>query len=457
MCKDNMACPVMTPEEGDVRKGLQAKIESKAVEAESVRSEIEKAKLEVEMLRLQLQFQGVNDESLIPSGISTGGQASNSSNSTCSDHKRMIDWLAENLDLTSTKQGFHVPEPELNVGGHRAILGATGDMLQWALNVPGGLKLSAPRETERELTDIITKAHRGLLSSEDVERFAEDWLLVTTEMAMENGLTPAFFLIHKESDKAIVVSSWPTLPEPPKATPYIGFDTAAFLSSRSWFSASTPGQMIFKSIDGSMNILCGSGEAGLLWSVSSTDQDVMCRSVEELGLRFTSNDQFTITGPFGDAVIADPAPGPMQRLLVCKLVSLALDHGVRVAQASRPHAIAKSSCLKSRAHKDRPRRKSWSCGDRVEVNYEGGWLAGVMHAVVGDAAHVRCDGDAIDVITVAPLSQVRAARSTIDDTKAKMAKIKHLSKSCGSLSSLQRREAKMKTVSESCGSLSSLA
>ncbi|CAK0800219.1 unnamed protein product [Prorocentrum cordatum] len=47
-------------------------------------------------------------------------------------------------------------------------------------------------------------------------------------------------------------------------------------------------------------------------------------------------------------------------------------------------------------------------GDRVEVEYEGRWYAGVLHAVGGEGkASVRCDVDAPGVLTVAPIYRVR--------------------------------------------------
>eukprot|EP00440_Ansanella_granifera_P005182 gb/GFBE01005621.1/.p1 GENE.gb/GFBE01005621.1/~~gb/GFBE01005621.1/.p1 ORF type:complete len:364 (+),score=63.74 gb/GFBE01005621.1/:1-1092(+) len=51
-------------------------------------------------------------------------------------------------------------------------------------------------------------------------------------------------------------------------------------------------------------------------------------------------------------------------------------------------------------------------GDRVEVEFEGQWFAGVLQWVDGDVANVKCDVDSPGIITVAPLNNVRPARGT---------------------------------------------
>lgn len=57
---------------------------------------------------------------------------------------------------------------------------------------------------------------------------------------------------------------------------------------------------------------------------------------------------------------------------------------------------------------DRP-----SLGERVEVEYEGCWCRGTLHAVdVVGRASVRCDADAPGIVTVAPLSAVRQLKAT---------------------------------------------
>jgi len=61
-----------------------------------------------------------------------------------------------------------------------------------------------------------------------------------------------------------------------------------------------------------------------------------------------------------------------------------------------------------------------AAGDRVEVEYEGRWFEGVLCWATHDAAHVQCDADAPGVITVAPLSNVRATtKPKIEQTQSR--------------------------------------
>jgi len=55
-----------------------------------------------------------------------------------------------------------------------------------------------------------------------------------------------------------------------------------------------------------------------------------------------------------------------------------------------------------------------SSGEIVEVKYKGNWLRGVLQAVQGEVAHVKCDVDEKGVITVAPLNRVRLADFDIE-------------------------------------------
>mmetsp|Transcript_62800 Transcript_62800/g.141857 ORF Transcript_62800/g.141857 Transcript_62800/m.141857 type:complete len:322 (-) Transcript_62800:221-1186(-) len=65
-------------------------------------------------------------------------------------------------------------------------------------------------------------------------------------------------------------------------------------------------------------------------------------------------------------------------------------------------------------------RPQVSTGDRVEVEYEGQWFAGVIEWVDGDIANVKCDVDSPGVITVAPLTNVRPARAAQHAAPKKM-------------------------------------
>jgi len=412
----------MCAEELDVEGDLRVKLQVKNEEAVRIRTEIERAKLEAQMLKLQLQVHGANGDSLIPETMGTGGKVratAMKADLQTSEHKRLIEWLAENCDLTS-KQALWI-EPEVNVGGHRALL---GQMVQWALNGPGGLRLSAPVEVERELVALLMSTHRGLLGPKQLEDFAENWLLVTTDLVADNVATPALFLIHKESQKAIVVAAWPNIfVEPPPAL--ASFDPSAFFS-RTLTQPSAPlpspqalpeslGEaVVFIGKDGKESRLQCPAEGGMLWTLDG----VWSKPVEELGVSFNMDEQFMLTGPFGYTVIADPVPGPMQRWMVSSLVALALDCGVRVQRSSTPMVPA-PSCGESPMTSSDSLNSSMTMseGDQVEVNYKGSWLRGILQAVQGEVAHVKCDVDANGVITVAPLDRVRLADFNIGSPK----------------------------------------
>jgi len=121
--------------------------------------------------------------------------------------------------------------------------------------------------------------------------------------------------------------------------------------------------------------------------------------VEEIGVSFDAHDAFTITGPYGACTISDPLPGPAQRWLVNGMVAVALEHGVRVL----------SNGVASIALEDDLLDGSLIEGDTVEVLYGEHWFKGVLQAVHGEVAHVRCDVDTNGAITIAQLDRVRLA------------------------------------------------
>jgi len=322
------------------------------------------------------------------------------------------------------------------------------------LSVQGGVKLSVPLEAEGVLTEIFRMTKLGLLGTVELEEFAEDWLLVTTDLVADNVVTPALFLIHRESRKAIVVSAWPNICVAEQPLPRtVTFDPVAFfnrapqsllpmpLCSSPLVEAAgghSPLQhleVVFIGMGGEVNKLSCPTADIMLWTRECGPLRALCRPVKELGVRFSQvNEQFTLSGPFGFTVIAHPLPGQMQHWFVCRLVALALEHGVNVRRCSTPvrrntmsHEETKvaapswedsqeataPSCdgvegsgpaLVARHH---ARRMSWSSGDRVEVAQNGSWLQGVLQATQGEVAHVQCDVDESGVITVAPLESIR--------------------------------------------------
>jgi hypothetical protein len=436
-------------EEHDVASMLQAKLQAKNEDALRLRLEIRKAELEASVLRLQLQVHGAGDESVIPASMGTGGRL-RAADLKFSEHKRLVEWLAENCE-TSSKQAFNVPDPEVNVGGHRALL---GQMVQWPLNVPGGLRLSAPIEAEADLMNILAKSRKGVLAAEEIEDFADQWLLVTTDLVADSVATAALFLIHKESEKAIVVSSWPNIfvEQPVVAA---SFDATAFFSRTAPQSpVPLPSTVLAPSADDMTHALMATevaftdaetvvnrlhcrDDGGLLWVREYSEDGASSRLVEELGVNFSCDEQFTLTGPFGSCVIANPLPGPLQRNLVRGLVSLALEHGVRVQRSSTPTVTAPACTQAEVSDSDesetsmpmagRPRRRRMSSGDHVEVKYNGSRLRGVLQDVCGEVAHVKCDVDDNGVITVAPVDRVRLADFNIEG----QAESEHLAKGFG--------------------------
>jgi len=364
------------------------------------------------------------------------------------EHKRLLEWLADNVDL-SHKVAFDVPDPEVHVGAHCAVL---GHMLQWKLNIPGGVKLSIPLDIESELLEIFKQCKVGLLGSDELEQFAEVWQLVTTDLAQaDNVVTPALFMIHRESQKAIVVSSWPSVnvPEQP-LPPTASFDPTAFFnqpvaqptplcaSLEQYYTGAVgdipPEQLdgsevLFMGADGEVNKLSCPAEGGMVWTRDCGPLGVLCRPIQDIGVLFSqANEQFTLSGPFGFAVVAKPLPGQMQRWFVCGLVALALEHGVKVRRCVMPvrcnsAALEDMEVPASCSEEDpassceevtpptsrRARAVTWTSGERVEVQYNGSWFQGILQATQGEVAHVQCDVDESGVITVAPLESVRHA------------------------------------------------
>jgi hypothetical protein len=384
---------------------LQVKLDEKAREAERIRGEIEKAKLDAQLLRLKLEAHGISDGSLIPKRMTTGGKP-RQSDLQYQETLRLIMWLAENCD-TSSKQNFIVPDPMVHVGSETVFL---GHMTQWKLNVPGGLRLSIPTQSELEVATILEKARSCCIDDGELERFATEWVLMTTDLVQEATPIPAIFLVSRECQRACVISSWPCVP-PAQPMPEATFDPNAFFSSSGpprpsmLFDPPLPQpveQVIFSDDEGYVSTMAYT-EHGLEWIRHRKDSAPVRFLVEELGIVFDANEQFTVTGPHGPCVLTEPKPGPKQRWLVSGLVASALEHGVRVQRPSLPMRDSDESVGSPSS------QQSMSSGDTVEVQYQGHWLRGVLQAVYGETAHVRCDVDTNGVITVAPLDRVRPA------------------------------------------------
>lgn len=327
---------------------------------------------------------------------------------------------------------------DLDVADHKAII---GHGVQWPLAVPDDLKLTVPRFLEGTIVGMLSRARRGLLSSEELTRFASEWEMLTVEMSVEGDALPGLFLVRREDSAAVVVAAWPKLADRGGAPSSRGtLDAAKFFESVSSARPSNA-RAIFFDCDGLANTLTFRNGV-VQWSVENGD----FRQVHSLGIGFNAceaweSERYSLTGPFGCVAIAEPPAGPEQRDVVEELVSLALEHGVRVHHAAPtvspstaaspaasptgsaaiemyPRLPKPESDAMFEAHGTEFRALPVSAGDTVEVHYEGEWLSGVLKEVDDEGnAHIICDVDAEqkkqvddpDIITVAPLRKVRAA------------------------------------------------
>lgn len=391
----------------DALSPLQVKLNEKEEEAERIRAEIERAKLDAQLLRLQLEAHGIYDESLIPPDLMSGGLPK-TSEVPYLEIKRLFSWLAENCDM-ATKASFMVPDPEVQVGSDTVYL---GHMSQWKLRVSGDLRFSVPFECESELLKLLRKARTDTIDDDELERFARNWVLTTTELHTEATPMPALFLINQSSQRACVVSSWPKVPVPQLPQAQTSFDPGSFfcsikptestMASNCVWQTPLPQQAEEVSFVDTDGYACKmvSLEVGLAWERTRGDDAPEQRLVEEIGVSFDMMEQFTVSGPYGPCVINDPFPGPGQRWLVNGMVALALEHGIKVlSNGCRLPTDDMSDILDDHL----------IAGDAVEVLYGEHWLRGVLQAVHGEIAHIRCDVDTNGAITRAPLDRVRPA------------------------------------------------
>jgi hypothetical protein len=420
-----------------LREGLEAK----SVEAQGLALEIERIRLEAQLLRLQLLANGIQDESVIPGNLRAGGSPEDPTVRFL-EQKRLIEWLAEVCDLTSRKTCNVIGD--LHVAGYKALI---GHGVQWSLSVPDGLSLTIPIELESSVVGMLQKARSGLLSCEEFDHFACEWDMLSVEMCVEGESMPGLFLIRREDSTAIVVSAWPKLP------PLTGsssssthtFDTGKFFEGMS-NARPDEAEAVFFDDNGLVNRLNFSKSGLVHWHLEGSGS----RQMSELGIDFRvceppEFEHFSLTGPFGRVVIADPRPGALQREIVEDIVSLALEHGLRVQHAQSSTAsmvqekhgsvadeevleckseetrlcslpeVSQSLPVSDLQHVDELQSRRVSKGDSVEVQYQGEWVSGVLQGVQGEFALVSCDADDPDIITVAPLRKVRAA--SYDETE----------------------------------------
>jgi hypothetical protein len=386
---------------------LQRALETKTKEAELLELQIQSTRLEAQMWRLRLQILGVKDESLIPAVLGTGNtlEANN-------EHRRLLEWLAEHIDFSSRRTCCVVGD--LDIAGSLAVI---GHGVQWTLRNTEGLNLTIPRDVEHVVLDLLCKARRGLLSNIDLDKLAVAWDLLSVEMCSDGDMIPGLFLLRREDSAAIVISTWPKLPQPTsevwRGRPF---------SASSFFQESAnieqePTIIAFASPDGATHSVVFR-EGRTEWCM----EGVGSRQFHELGISFTASnavieeEQLCLSGPFGCVVIADTSDD--QRELLHEIVAACLEHGVHVHHERLEHmhqdVVSEASPMTSADLLAGPRLPDFgfsdvTMGDNVEVHFEGQWFTGVLQGIDGEFAIVSCDVDDPDIITVAPLRKVRAA------------------------------------------------
>eukprot|EP00927_Polykrikos_kofoidii_P000902 TRINITY_DN1033_c0_g1_i1.p1 TRINITY_DN1033_c0_g1~~TRINITY_DN1033_c0_g1_i1.p1 ORF type:complete len:420 (-),score=60.08 TRINITY_DN1033_c0_g1_i1:547-1806(-) len=398
---------------------LLAKYRGKCAEENAVRELLEKARFDTQQLRIRLRSSGIEgDGSLIPSNLRAGG-VGHLVDSAFAGHKSLLEWLAEVADASHLRE-FYAPG-EVAIGDLQVTLGR---MVQLRLSRSTGVvKLNVPVDFVHEFLELLSKVRRGDLRQAELGELAA-WKLVSVELTSDGDAQPAIFLIHPVFSHAVVVSSWPTLVEPtamqtpcPATVPpnfhpeeYFGLVPVEGTAATDCQALGGSVEITFLGGDGGPVRLTPAIGGGIQWSV----RGLVEQRVEEFGLHFGADHQGTITGPFGPTVITSPSPGCLQRELVRQIIAMATDQGVVVrcdidSRATRSHAESKT-LAKSVAHEmsvEPSRVPKVSSGDRVEVEYHGEWIGGVLHDVDDNVAHVRCDVDGPNIITLAHISNVR--------------------------------------------------
>jgi hypothetical protein len=245
---------------------------------------------------------------------------------------------------------------------------------------------------------------------------AESWALIGAEIVIVGETQPGIFLVHRKSSKAIIIGSWPTLPEGvavqtcassiPSFNPAEHFGTAQLV-------ADEMGSIVFLDAESTAVSLTPVQEGGLLWSVNGCVRG----HVSEIGIHFNTSDQCTISSSAGSVLMGVPAPGPLQRGLAKHIVAMATERGVQVRCDSNSKVVrprteavsAKSNGVASVSPSVSTSALQVYNGDRVDVEYCGEWYRGVLQHIDGEVAHVRCDVDEPSVVTLAHISSIRPA------------------------------------------------
>lgn len=391
-------------------EALLAEYKSKCEEELAVCAQLAAARLDLQQLKIRLQANGVTDAtSLIPKGLRAGG-ARATVEAAYAQHKSVLEWLGEIVDVTASKQ-FFAPG-ELSVGEHTIHLGT---MMQF--RGQGDMNLNVPVDCVNEILALLAKCRCGRLGPAVLSEIAESWALLGAEIVAVGETQPAIFLVHRKSSHAIVVGSWPSLPERAVVQPCAA--TVPLVNPVEHFKTiqdplqEEMGHIAFVDTENTAVCLTPVQGGGFLWSVNGC----VLEQVHEIGIHFNSADQCTISSLAGSVIVAVPVPGPPQRGLARQIIAMASEQEVQVRCDSKsrvilppPEAVS-ASCVDAAFDSALVLTSTFKIftGDRVDVEYYGEWFRGVLQHIDGEIAHVRCDQDEPSVVTLAPISSIRPA------------------------------------------------
>lgn len=188
---------------------LNEKWQEKLREASTIETEIEEVRQYAEQLRLYLKAVGLQDDSLIPRELRCGAGTQGSHVTT--EMERLLKFLSDSVS-DQRKVRFQA-EGQMRVGDHTVLL---GHMTSWGLT--GGLKLNCPGNLEEDLSLLLSRARRGLFNEEELLNMTREWKMLFTEVVHDGSSKAAIFLLHQETEQAVIISDWPKLDFPQMST-----------------------------------------------------------------------------------------------------------------------------------------------------------------------------------------------------------------------------------------------
>jgi len=193
------------------RATLLGKLADKEAEVEDLRAQLSHARQDTETCRRQLQAAGTagpSSSSLVPAEMQAGKVLTDTHQL---ELRQLMQWLATTIDLTHQVVFDCGAGKELmQVGGKSVNMHR---MAAWQLHPSDGLKLSVPVQLQAEVGALLAEAQvRGRFTEPVFQRFAENWELVSAEVASSPGVVePAIFLVCRETSEAIVCARWPVV------------------------------------------------------------------------------------------------------------------------------------------------------------------------------------------------------------------------------------------------------